>query len=403
MGLCIKCGAQERNPVMAKASALKTEILFVCLIVFVIGLSIWSNSIWGGKPERLPQINELTITPGMTVAEFGRANNLPNPVLKQTFDLKVRSDLDRKLDEYGNSGQIVSLVVKKMALASEHATKNWMKILVKFFLWFVFLSTVYILFKNRKVSSGLRKGVLFAAVLIFGIGLGSDPSPMGTVKDAIFLYAKAQAIFPPRMIALTVFLVLVFLANKYICSWGCQVGTLQDLVYRINQTDKLEAVLGRQIKLPFVLTNTVRIAILCVFTAIAFLWGYDMIEPIDFFKVYKPKHLGLIGGFFTGILLLASLFVYRPWCHLICPFGLVGWLVEKISRVKISVDYETCIACQKCAVACPSTVMAAILRRDKKVIPDCFACYTCRDVCPTESIRFSARKRTIPPKDHFNK
>ncbi|MBU3947481.1 MAG: 4Fe-4S binding protein [Proteobacteria bacterium] len=80
----------------------------------------------------------------------------------------------------------------------------------------------------------------------------------------------------------------------------------------------------------------------------------------------------------------------------------IGWLVEKASLVRISVNYETCIACQKCATACPSTVMDAILKRNKTTIPDCFACYTCREVCPTDSISFSSRKRTLPLSDHFN-
>jgi formate hydrogenlyase subunit 6/NADH:ubiquinone oxidoreductase subunit I len=47
--------------------------------------------------------------------------------------------------------------------------------------------------------------------------------------------------------------------------------------------------------------------------------------------------------------------------------------------------------------------MGAILKGDKKTIPDCFSCYTCRDVCPTDSIIFSSRKRTLPPSDHFDK
>jgi polyferredoxin len=226
---------------------------------------------------------------------------------------------------------------------------------------------------------------------------------MGTVKDAIHLYGSARAIFPPRMVALAIFLIIVFLVNKYICSWGCQLGVLQDLIFRINQTDKRKTILGEKIKPPFVLTNTIRILFLGVFSVIAFAWATDIIEPIDPFKVFKPAHLGLAGAIFAAVLLTMSLFVYRPWCHFFCPFGLTGWLVEKISLVKISVDYETCIACQKCAAACPSTVMGAILRRDKKTIPDCFSCYTCRDVCPTGSISFSTRERTLPPLDHFDK
>ena len=161
--------------------------------------------------------------------------------------------------------------------------------------------------------------------------------------------------------------------------------------------------MGRQVKFPFLLTNTVRIAFLMIFTLVAFIWGTDIIDPIDPFKIYKPAYLGIIGAGFVGLLLILSLFIYRPWCHLFCPFGLAGWLVEKISRVRISVDYDTCIACEKCANTCPSTVMGAILKRNKKTIPDCFACYTCVQVCPTDSIRFSTRKRTFPPPAHFDK
>jgi len=81
---------------------------------------------------------------------------------------------------------------------------------------------------------------------------------------------------------------------------------------------------------------------------------------------------------------------------------LVGWLLEKISIFKISVDYETCIACEACANSCPSTVMGAILKQERS-IPDCFACGTCMNVCPTDSIKLQAGKRNKPPADKFAK
>ncbi len=386
---------------MAKYSPLKTVVLFVLLIVVVISLSILSNRIWGGKHEQAQEVKNPIIEKEMTVTQFGQANELSNPVLKELFELKSKTDLEKKLNEYGTPDQISARVIKKLALASEHGTKNWIKIPVKFGLWFVFLATTFILLRKRKVGPRLRNSLLFVSLLLFGVVLGSDPNPMGTVKDAIHLYGTTRAIFPPRLIALAVFLLLVFLANKYICAWGCQAGTLQDLIFHINRTDKQKAIIGRQIKLPFVLTNSVRFLFLGVFTLVVFAWGVDIIEPFDPFKIYKPMYLGLSGGISLGALLLASLFIYRPWCHLFCPFGFIGWLVERKSLVQISVNYETCIACQQCATACPSTVMDAILRQNKKTIPDCFGCYTCRDVCPTDSISFSMRKRTLPPKDFF--
>jgi Pyruvate/2-oxoacid:ferredoxin oxidoreductase delta subunit len=388
---------------MTKYSSIQATVLFLLLIALVISLSLISNYLWGGKPEELPEAKEWVIREQMTVGEFGQANDFPNPVLREIFELQDKSDLQKNLSEYGTPEQIGSLVRMKLALAAEHATKNWMKIVIKFVLWVAFLTLLFIFLKKRKVTPGLRKWLLFLSVLIFGVSMGSDPSPMGTVKDAIHLYGSARAIFLPRTIALSVFLVMVFLANKYICAWGCQVGVLQDLVFRLNQTDKRKAIVGKQIKPSFALSNTVRIAFLGSFIIMAFAWSADIIEPIDPFKIYKPAYLGLAGAISVGIFLVVGLFIYRPWCHFLCPFGFTGWLVEKISRIRISVDYGSCIACQQCAAACPSTVMGAILRRDKRTIPDCFSCYTCREVCPTKSISFSSRKRALPPLGHFEK
>jgi polyferredoxin len=128
--------------------------------------------------------------------------------------------------------------------------------------------------------------------------------------------------------------------------------------------------------------------------------GIDIIEPVDPFKIYKPAVLAWTGAVAVELLFLASVFVYRPWCHLVCPFGLAGWLVEKISIFKIKVYYDTCIACEACARACPSSVMDAILKQDR-TIPDCFSCANCVDVCPTDSVSLAAEKREKVPEGKF--
>jgi polyferredoxin len=388
---------------LKESSFFRTIILFILLIIFIVSMSIFSNRIWAGKPAKQVESDELIIENNMTVSEFGQANNLPNPTLRGIFNLQERADLQKSLSEFGTPDQIRFMVTGKKEIASEYQSKNWKKIVVKFLLWFTFLSAVFFSFKKKKVTPKVRRWILFASVVIFGVIMGSDPGPMGTVKDAIVLLCRSHKIFPPRLIAMTVFLLIVFIVNKYICAWGCQAGTLQDLIFRLNQNDKGKAIIGSQIKIPFIVTNTIRIIFIILFMLIVFLWSIDIIEYIDPFKIFNPTHLEMAGMVFISVLLVSSLFIYRPWCHFFCPFGLAGWIVEKFSRVKVSVNYDTCIACNKCAQACPSTVMVAILKMDKKTIPDCFACYTCRDACPTNSISFSTRKRTKPPEGHFNK
>lgn len=379
----------------------KTALSFVILISFVVIISAIISRQWNSKNEIKTAPDVIKIESGMTLRQFGEVNGLSHPQLKNIFSLKSKNDLEKNIAEYGSADDIPAMIKKRTALISEESSKNWQKIVIKFTLWFTSLVFIFMFFRKRKVTDASRKIFLFISVTMFGVILGSDPAAMGTVKDAVFLFAKTGAVFPPRMIALTVFLLMVFIANKYICAWGCQAGTLQELIFRINRDEKNKSIILKQIKIPFIVTNTFRILFFLIFTIIAFLWGFDIIEQIDIFRIYKPASLGLSGGLAAGIILVTGLFIYRPWCSLFCPFGLAGWLVEKLSLVKINVDYSTCIACKKCADACPSTVMSAILLDNKKTVPDCFACYSCRDICPTGSIRFSAGKRTKPPTGHF--
>lgn len=182
---------------MSKFSPANTISLFVALIAALIVLSIISVRLWGGKPETIPEPKKLTINKEMTLQDFAQINGLPNRALKEIFGLQQKSDLQKNLSEYGSDAQIKALVTKKLALVAEHETKNWKKIVIKFAVWFAVLSGIFILFRKQKVSPFKRKLTLLFSALIFGVVLSADPSPMGTVKDAIHLFATSGAVFPP--------------------------------------------------------------------------------------------------------------------------------------------------------------------------------------------------------------
>jgi Pyruvate/2-oxoacid:ferredoxin oxidoreductase delta subunit len=372
----------------------------VIIIAFVIIASSVSVKLWSEKPESKESSHAVYYKKDMTVAEFGKKNNLPNPMLKKIFNLNTKNDLQKKLGDFNYSKEVVFGLIKKSAvLQSEQQSKNWKKIVTKFLLWSLFLFVMFFSLKKKKLRNSIRILSYGFAVVLFGVILGADPGPMGTIKDAIVLFGTHKVIFPPRMIALLLFLVMVFIANKFICSWGCQAGTFQDLLFRINRNKKDEPII-KQYKIPFFISNLIRIAFFITFTTVAFVWAFDIVEVIDPFKLFKPGKLNTIGWIFIGAMLFSSLFVYRPWCHLFCPFGLIGWLVEKISIFRIVVDYKKCIGCEQCAKTCPSTVMESILKRNK-VIADCFSCGSCIEVCPADAIEFKKGKRQKPPEGKF--
>lgn len=385
-----------------KKSGFSVVIASFLAVAAAVVLSFVSMSIWGGKPETVPAAAEIAVRGDMSIEEFAAANKLSKDVIQKIFKPASKDDLKKRLSETGLSlAQIMDTVKKATALENEEESKNWKKIAAKFAGWAIFLFIVYRLLRKGKIGPKLRLGLLGIGVFVFGVVLGSDPSPMGTVKDAIVLFARSGAIFPPRLVAFLLMLVGgTIILNKFLCSWGCQFGTLQDLLFRFNRNREDTRGVLPQIKIPFAVSNTVRIVFLAALVAVAFIWGFDIVEPIDPFKVFNPAKLLVSGIAALALLLLASIFIYRPWCHFFCPFGLVGWVGEKASLRKIKVDYVSCIACGACEKACPSTVMSAILRRDR-VIPDCFACGTCIGVCPTKSIGFTGGKRERPPEGKF--
>ena len=378
---------------------MKTWAAIFSTMILVIIFSVISVNMWGEKTENIAKDIQLKMNAGMTVAEFGAINHLSKPLLKEVFKLDSPDQLQQPITGFSMSlEQIAEKTSKKQALATEDATKNWFKIPLKFALWFLFMTICFVLLIKKKINKTLRLILYGLGFTVFGVFLGADPSPMGTVKDAIVLYASKGVIFKPRMIAFGVFTLTVILANKFICSWGCQLGTLQDFLFRLNHNRKdTEQGPLLPVKIPFIVSNTVRVVFLLLLVWVAFAWAYDITHEIDPFKIFKPLSMSVVGWVFIIATLCLSAFVYRPWCHLFCPFGLTGWLCEKLSIFRIKVNYDQCISCHACEKACPSPVMGAILNRDKMVIPDCFSCGSCIESCPTNAVSFALGKREKPP------
>ncbi|MEW6413096.1 MAG: 4Fe-4S binding protein [Candidatus Zixiibacteriota bacterium] len=369
----------------------KPYLTAIGIIAAAVLFSTLSVNLWGDKPEKIETHQIIIDSPDSSPAAIAKANNIPlKPVL---MALKIDSThaATTTLTELNlTTEQAAAAIGKMMIKYSEEQSKNWMKIFIKFLMWFIVLPIPFVLMLKRKLTPRKRKILLASGFVIFGIVLGSDPSPMGTVKDAVYLIAAHETVFWPRIVALGIFLLTVVLANKFICSWGCQFGLLQDFLFRLGRNKVDRKGIIKQYKPPFWLSNGVRITVFVAFTLIGVLWAFDFIGAIDPFKIFNPTAMTAAGIIFVAIVLVAALFVYRPWCHFACPFGLVSWFFEKLAIFNIKVDYTKCTACQACNAACPSTVMDAILKKDK-TIPDCFACGICIESCPTDAVSLTAR------------
>ena len=252
-------------------------------------------------------------------------------------------------------------------------------ILVKFALWIVVVVVSAILLHRRKVSSRVRLAFLIGGVLIFGFVFGAlipgdlNPNPVASLRTLLTTALVRRQFVLPVAIMLVVLLLTVLISNKSICGWGCQLGLWQDLLHRVPLP---------KWKPPFWLSNIVRIVALVALVAGLVVTGLDWIGVIDPFQLFQFNFtLGV--GLFSAAVLVTSLFVYRPWCHFLCPFGLLGWLVEQGSLFRPRINRETCKECQLCIKACPGQAMANFYD-GKKIHADCFACGACIEACPRD-------------------
>jgi len=252
-------------------------------------------------------------------------------------------------------------------------------LLVKFVLWIVTVIGATILLQRRKVSSKARTSFLVGGVLLFGFVFGFlisgdlNPNPVSSLRTLLTTILVRHQLALPIVAMLVILLLMVWVSNKSICGWGCQLGLLQDLLHRVPLP---------KWKPPFWLSNSVRIVASVTLIGGLVTAGLDWIGLIDPFQLFSFNFTPWIVLFSAGVL-VASMFIYRPWCRFLCPFGLVGWLVEQVSLLRPRINREACKECKLCVKACPSGAMADFFD-GKSIHSDCFACGACIEACPQE-------------------
>lgn len=192
--------------------------------------------------------------------------------------------------------------------------------------------------------------------------------------------------------------------GRFICGWLCPFGLVQDLLYKIKV---------KKLKVPEKIDRPLRylkygILLVMVILLPMFLTNeFGMAQP--FFCQYICPSGTLFGGWTlmlvstqlrqaTGylflwkstllvFLLLASVWIYRPFCKYLCPLGAIYALFNKVSFYRLRLEEHKCIRCGKCEKICPMQVPV----RKSPNHSECIRCGACQKACPTEAIHCGLR------------
>jgi polyferredoxin len=153
-------------------------------------------------------------------------------------------------------------------------------------------------------------------------------------------------------------------------------------------------------KLFFFLTNSIRAGIFL--TMLLFLFGiiggrkgtviYHSLNPFNLFNLDVDSFSILLT---IIIALCGAIIIYRPFCQLICPFGFVSWIAERLSIFRVRIDKEKCTQCGACITSCPLEAAQGRVF-GKKLVADCFSCARCLNVCPVDAITYTSLFKRMP-------
>ncbi|MBN1341798.1 MAG: 4Fe-4S binding protein [Phycisphaerae bacterium] len=273
---------------------------------------------------------------------------------------------------------------------------------LRYVLWSIWLlGAGCLLLRGRRVRR-IRTLWLVATLAVFGLVLGAAPNPM----EAVVKFHKLLQSIPGNPVVFVVLNLVIFtlfslIGAKMLCSWGCQLGALQETLYNIPLFKSLK----RRLKLPFAASIAVRITIYLIFFALFFELlninqggpGSILYHHLNMFKIYEFYDLALFTLLLIPFVLVASLVVFRPFCQLICPFGLYSWLLENVAVYRVrKVRTDRCIECHQCEKACPTDAMQAMNKGERRYfLPDCWSCGSCIDACPQGALEFTSARKIL--------
>jgi ferredoxin len=357
---------------------MKKTIVFVFLLSFGMCLSLHADE----DEER-----RLVFDPEWTLKELAQNNSFTPGELKHALNLPEEIKGKTPVGQLGITEEQVARAVSN--LREDSLIKRMVS--AQALIMTALVLAIFLLATN-KLNTRWQVLLLVAVTLGIGFGFGKSFNPMVGLVKVFKGLLGLEGNLGIRTGALVVFTLGAIIGTKAVCGWGCPYGTLQEFLLKLPLRKKL----GFKWKVPFGITNGVRISIFLLFLLHIFFRLLPFEEPVLFhyinpFNLFEWNFVLPSITVYVALTLLLSFFIYRPHCYFVCPFGLYSWILEKLSIFRVRIDRNKCTECEACIKACPGLAMKG-LKEQKALPPDCFSCGECLISCRFDAISYSWRK-----------
>lgn len=197
-----------------------------------------------------------------------------------------------------------------------------------------------------------RRGIMLLSLFslaYFGFYRKGCVCAIGSIQNvALGVFDRGYAIPATVLIFFLAPIVVSLFFGRTFCAAVCPHGALQDLVLvkPLKVPGWLEHGLG---VIPFLFLGA---GAIFAATGSAFLiCRYDPFVPL--FRLSGSLSLLTLGAAF----LLVGMFIGRPYCRFLCPYGALLRLGSLVSKWRVRVTPDTCTQCRLCEHACPYGAM----------------------------------------------
>jgi polyferredoxin len=212
----------------------------------------------------------------------------------------------------------------------------------------VILLIVMLLASWFAIKKRSRRGILYLSVftlIYFGFYRNGCICSIGGIQNVtLTLFNPAYAISLTALLFFILPLIFALFMGRVFCGAACPLGAIQELIiFRpISIPSPVRKVLGL---IPYLYLG---LSILYAATNTDFIiCRYDPF--IGIFRMDATFEMLILGGSF----LILGMFIARPYCRFLCPYGvLLNWM-SKVSKWHLSITPSECVDCKLCAHSCP--------------------------------------------------
>ena len=250
-------------------------------------------------------------------------------------------------------------------------------------------------FKTGDIYQGKTKAVCVPGLNCYSCPGAIGACPIGSLQASLVAGGGSMPFY-----VLGTLLAFGALLGRTVCGWLCPIGLLQDLLdktplpklkkghwSRVLSKGKYVVLGGLVLAAPLILLHTTGVGTpaFC-----AWLCPAGTLEAgIPLLSLNEGLRF-MIGSLFIWkicallALLIASLFIYRPFCRFLCPLGALYSFFNRFALLRYKVDESACNNCGACVHVC---------KMDIREVSDteCIQCGACTSVCQQDAIYFSLR------------